>query len=85
MARDRIGADDGDRVIRQSDRFDDRLSGHDAFDELGRVLHPAARMPVAQLLGAQRLQLGLLLPKNRLSQCLDCLGNCRLVGGFGNC
>jgi hypothetical protein len=41
MARDCSGADDGDRVIGQGERFDDRLSGHDAIDELGLVLHPA--------------------------------------------
>src|SRR5215471_9001992 len=41
-------------------------------------------MPVAQLLGAQRLQLGLLLPQNRLAQRLDCLGNRRLIGGCGH-
>src|SRR5262245_14614051 len=41
-------------------------------------------MPVAQLIGAQRLQLGLILTKNRLSQCLDRLGHRRLLGGFGN-
>ena len=41
MARDRIVPNDGERVIRQGDRFDDRLSGHDTLDELGFVLHPA--------------------------------------------
>src|SRR4029453_18140762 len=41
-------------------------------------------MPVAQLLGAERLQLGLLLTKNRLSQGLDRLSHRRLVGGFGH-
>ena len=55
MARDRIGADDGDSVIGQGDRFDDRLSGHDAINELGLVLNPAVRMTVAELIGAQRL------------------------------
>src|SRR5215471_12072103 len=41
-------------------------------------------MPVAHLLGAQRLQLGLLLPHNRLSQRLDGLGNRRRIGGCGH-
>src|SRR5215831_4229003 len=41
-------------------------------------------MPVTQLLGAQRLQLGLLLPQNRLAQRLDGLGNRRLIGGCGH-
>src|SRR5262245_29720820 len=41
-------------------------------------------MTVAQLIGTQRFQLGLLLTKDRLSQCLDRLGNRHLVSRFGN-
>jgi hypothetical protein len=67
MARDRRGANDGDGVIGQGERFEDRLSRHDTMDELGLVFHPAVRMPVAQLLGAERLQLRLVLLKKRLS------------------
>src|SRR5262249_33854416 len=83
MARNRIAAHDCDGVIGQGDRFDDRLSGHDAIDEFGLILHPTIRMPVAQLIGAKGLQLALILTKNRLSQRLDGLGNRRLVGGCG--
>jgi len=41
MARDRIIPDNGEGMIGEGERFDDRLSRHDALDELGLVLHPA--------------------------------------------
>jgi hypothetical protein len=57
--------------------FDECLAGHDPVDTLRCVLHPAIRMPVAQLLGVQYLPGGLLLTHNRLAQPLDRLGHRR--------
>ena len=40
-------------------------------------------MAVAQLVGDQRLELGLVGGDHRLVEIVDGLGDCRLVGGFG--
>src|ERR1700736_4101187 len=51
--------------------FDNRLSGHDALDELGLGLDPAVRVAVAQLVGRELFKARLVLLQQRLSQRLD--------------
>lgn len=69
VARDRVGARDGDDVVGQGERLDGRFPGHDALDELGLGLDPAIRVALGQL---------------RVGQLLHRLRDALLVGGLGH-
>ena len=83
MAGDRGVAGNRDFEVGEVDRLHRRLSGHHAVDELGLVLDPAVRVAVAQLLGAQPLQLGFIGLQQCLSQRFDILLDRRFFAGFG--
>jgi len=83
VACDRGVAGNRDFEVGEVDRLHRRLSGHHAVDELGLVLDPAVRMPIAQLIGAQPLQLGFIRLQQGLPQRLDILLDRRFVAGLG--
>ena len=71
---------DGDRGIAERDRLVDRLLAGDHAHELGLGLDLAAGMAVAQLVGDERLELGLVGGLHGLGEIIDSLLDRPLIG-----
>src|SRR5262245_16030680 len=78
VAGDGVVADHGDAGVAERDRLEDRLLVGNGGDELGLGLDLAAGMAVAQLVGGERFEPGLVGGHHRLGKILDGLAD----GGF---